>query len=439
VPPPPSCRNQQFCPLNFLLRVRADLAAFGTILCKQNLLMGNLRASVKAWEQVDLRFWRAYCILISLMETRVAKLDPNKPNMARIKEAAVVVDGGGLVGFPTETVYGIACRVGTDSLDRLSTLKGRVPGKRYTLHISEKHQAKEYVPTIPLRLRKLIERAWPGPLTIVFELTKHDLDRQQETLEPEVFQNLYKGNSIGIRCPDNAIATALLRQTHAPVVAPSANLTDQPPSVEPEQVLAQFSGQIELLLDAGPCKLAKSSTVVKLGKNGLQILRPGACPQEDLRAFSTVGFLFVCTGNTCRSPMAEGIFRKYLAEKLQCKVDQLEDMGYKVLSAGILDMAGTPASMEAMNACAQKEVDISTHRSRTLSREVIEESDFIFAMEQMHCERVVSLCPEAADRCELLAGDSDIADPIGQPQEFFNTCAELIDKAIKQRIAELVI
>jgi len=151
------------------------------------------------------------------------------------------------------------------------------------------------------------------------------------------------------------------------VVAPSANITGRPPAADAENVLVQLSGQIELLLDAGPCKYQKSSTVVKIGKKGLQILRPGVYSQAELESMSQVKFLFVCTGNTCRSPMAEGMFRKYLAEKLQCEVDQLDKMGYKTYSAGIMDMAGSSTTPEAIAACAAKGINIEAHKSRTLS------------------------------------------------------------------------
>jgi protein-tyrosine phosphatase len=222
------------------------------------------------------------------------------------------------------------------------------------------------------------------------------------------------------------------------VVAPSANITGKPPAVDGGQVLAQLSGQIELLLDAGPCKHKKSSTVVKIGKKGLEILRPGVYFREELEMLSQIKFLFVCTGNTCRSPMAQGIFRKYLAERLRCNVDELGTIGYKVDSAGIIDSAGFPASAGAVRACAAMGIDIGAHRNKGLSRKLIEESDFIFAMEQLHWDRIVGLEPKAANRCLLLAGNEGIPDPIGQPQKFYNGCAKLIEKAVKTRIGEFV-
>jgi tRNA threonylcarbamoyl adenosine modification protein (Sua5/YciO/YrdC/YwlC family) len=373
------------------------------------------------------------------METKVIKLDPNKPDIAKIKEAAALVDNGGLVAFPTESVYGIACRAHNDSLTKLNDLKDRDPDKHYTLHISQASEAEKYVPTIGLKAEKLIRNAWPGPLTIVFELDDKDIDKQQRSLNREIFESLYKNNSIGIRCPDNTIASILMRTTHHPVVAPSANLKGQQPATNAEEVLARFSGHIDVLLDAGPCKYKKSSTVAKIGKKGLEILREGVYSKAELEAMSEVRFLFVCTGNTCRSPMAWGIFRKYLAEKLQCDVDYLDKMGYKISSAGIIDLANSPASVEATAACAAKGIDIKAHRSRALSRELVEKSDFIFTMSRMHLERIVTFIPEAASKCSLITKGKDIPDPIGQGQQVFNNCAELIEKAVKKRIGELVI
>jgi len=374
-----------------------------------------------------------------MIETKVIGLDAVRVDQQRINDAAAVIDGGGLVGFPTETVYGIACRASAESLSKLDNLKGREAAKPYTLHIAEPSEAARYVPRVGLRARKLIEKAWPGPLSIVFELDTKDIDRQKGSLKPEVFQGLYRDNSIGIRCPDNAIAAALLGRTSHPVVAPSANMAGEPPAVDAEGVMAAFSGRIDLVLDGGRCKYGGSSTVVKIGKGGLEILRAGVYAEAALNAMSEVKFLLVCTGNTCRSPMAEGIFQKYLAEKVGCSVDRLGEMGYNVSSAGVMDMAGFPASEDAVAACAAKGVDIAAHRSRGLTRELIEGADYIFVMEQMHRVRVVDLEPEAAGRCMLLAENDDIADPIGQGRLVYSRCADLIEESAKNRIGEFVI
>jgi len=373
------------------------------------------------------------------MRTQVIKIDPSNIDMDRIREAAGRIDAGALVAFPTETVYGIACRAGGDSLNKLAGLKERSGEKHFTLHIAQPNDARTYVPTIRLSAQKLIQSAWPGPVTIVFELDEQDLDQQKEELEQDVFESLYKSPTIGIRCPDDPVAHQLLSHTVHPVVAPSANLAGASPAVNGEQVLESLSGRIDMVLDAGPSKYGLNSTVVKIGKKGLEILRPGVRSQEHVRISSMVKFLFVCTGNTCRSPMAEGIFRKYLAEKLNANVDEMEKIGYTVESAGMMGSVGFPASSQSVRACAERGVDITAHRSKALTEKLIEESDFIFVMDSVHYESVVSLVPEAAHRCMLLDEKGSVPDPIGQSQDVYDRCADQIEKAVQKRLSELVI
>jgi protein-tyrosine phosphatase len=373
------------------------------------------------------------------MNTEVIKIDERAIDDAKIKHAAQLIDGGGFVAFPTETVYGIACRATEQSLKKLDELKGLTSGRPYTLHIGKKADVRKYVPKLKLRAEKMIKNAWPGPLTIVFPVSQDDLAARKTELGSETVGCLYRDGAIGIRCPANQIASVLLQQTRSPVVAPSANKAGKPPAVTAQQVLDELSGQIELIIDGGECKYKQSSTVVKIGNRGVEILREGVYSAAEVRRMSTVQVLFVCTGNTCRSPMAEGIFKKYLAEKLNCAVDELAAIGYKVISAGVLNMAGSPARHEAISACAAKGVDIGAHRSMTVSKHLVDQSDFVFVMGQMHRERVLALSPSAADKCIMLAENQEIPDPISQPQHVYDTCADLIEKAAKKRLAEIFV
>ena len=132
-------------------------------------------------------------------------------------------------------------------------------------------------------------------------------------------------------------------------------------------------------------------------------------------------------------------FNTLLEGEIGCDIDELEERGYKVISAGTMDVAGAPASDGALVACHHKGVDIGNHVSQPLTGSLVEASDFIFCMTESHCERVRSLSSSQRNNGSLLAKDSEIPDPIGQSQEFFNKCADIIEAAIRARVGEFIV
>ena len=188
---------------------------------------------------------------------RVLGVFGNAQDPAAITQAAAVLRKGGLVAFPTETVYGLgADATNAAAVTRLNQVKGRPPEKPYSLHLHSTEQMRPYVSSIPAAAAKLIERFWPGPLTVV--LAGKD------------------GKTVGFRLPDHPIARAFLRACDVPVAAPSANRSGSPPPTDAREVLAALDGAVDCLLDGGPTRFGKESTVVEIVNGRVEIRREGA-------------------------------------------------------------------------------------------------------------------------------------------------------------------
>jgi len=232
------------------------------------------------------------------------------------------------------------------------------------------------------------------------------------------------------------VAADLLVEARVPVVAASANAGGEAAPVDADEALEGLDGQVDLVLDAGRTRYAKASTIVRVDQAGYTILREGVLDPRTIRRLAQVTFLVVCSGNTCRSPMAEGLLRKLLAEKLGCKEPELAARGYFVESAGTSAYRGGPPSPAAVKALEAWGIDISGHQSQPLTIELINRADYILAMTAGHATIVGAMAANAADRVRML-DDEDIDDPIGSDDAVYRQCAARIEKALRNRLKEI--
>lgn len=364
-------------------------------------------------------------------------LDPLLPDSQAIERAARLLAEGGLVAFPTETVYGLAASAGhAESVERLRKIKGRDSHQPFTVHLGCRTDCDAFVHAIDPVGRRFIRKGWPGPLTLVFPVDDPGSVGARGRLCAEGFAAIYADRTVGLRHPDHPVAERLMRLAEVPIIASSANVAGGDAPVEAEGITADLCGAIDLVLDAGPTRYRQGSTVVALNGSGYKILRTGVWDERTIRRLAMIDILFVCTGNTCRSPIAEGLCKQMLARRLGCELDELLERGVRVHSAGTLGLSGGRVSEASVEACRRRGVDISGHTSAHLTSDLVHPADHVFVMARHHLEAVRSIAHGDTGRASLLAED-DISDPVGGSADDYERTARTISAALEKRLQEV--
>lgn len=342
----------------------------------------------------------------------IAGVDPQQ-----VARAAAAIRAGVPVVLPTETVYGLAIDPAQpQALAQARALKERPQERVFTFHLADAHDA-ETLAVLPARLQRLVQRFWPGPLTIV--VPGRD------------------GHDVGLRVPAHEFTRAVIRAVGHPLFLTSVNRSGEPPLDDPARIATEFGDRIALLCDAGPAQLGQASTVVRMTGPEVEILREGILDAATVERLTAQTVLFVCTGNTCRSPLAEGLARMHVAAALGIPPERLAARGLRIVSAGVTTYDGMPASEGAVAAGAELGLDLGGHRSRSLDSVTVADAVRIYALAESHVERLLAAFPEAAGRVELLAPDGvGIGDPFGGPLPAYRAARDEIERAVRARVPQ---
>ena len=206
------------------------------------------------------------------MKTLIKEIDINKPDQDLISLFATMLADGKTVIFPTETVYGLGANaLDEDAATKIYQAKGRPSDNPLLVHVADKEDVYDLVENIDDRAKLLMDKFWPGPLTIVFKKKAIIPDRTSGGLD-----------TVAIRMPSDQVARDLIRQAGVPIAAPSANISGRPSPTKPEHIIRDMDGRVDGILLGGPCDYGVESTIIDLSEDLAMVLRPGSITLEML-------------------------------------------------------------------------------------------------------------------------------------------------------------
>jgi protein-tyrosine-phosphatase len=256
---------------------------------------------------------------------------------------------------------------------------------------------------------------------------------------PEVTRRAIDQNHrVQIRAPNHILVSSIQRLTSGPLLLVPACRPGDEAAVSGLEALSSIGPDVDVVLDDGPSRYRQASTIVACEQGRLEMVRAGVISERNVRRLASLMIAVVCTGNTCRSPMAEMLLKKQISTRMGVEPGALEDHGVLVVSAGVAAHPGSHASDQAVDVMREHGLDLSAHESRLLDERTARYADLLLTMTRGHRHAILQRWPELEPRTFTLCHDgSDVADPVGCPVEMYRRCADQIEKQLAAWVDQL--
>jgi len=348
-----------------------------------------------------------------------------------LRRSAESLASGRLVGASYDTEY--AASAAAKHAHAVAILQQKSQHGHTVLVCDSSEQVGEFVSGMSAGQARLAARCWPGPLVLRFPASQ---GTGLQHLPESVASGLTAEGVLSLWVPSSAVIQEILHVLAAPLVAVLSGTSRTRPTSAADLISAV--GADVSCVDSGDPRFRQPATVVDFC-DGWKISTAGAVSEREVLEAMAKQVVFVCTGNTCRSPMAEAMFRKLVARQLQCDEAELVERGYIIRSMGLSAYPGMPASREAVEVMRERGVDLEGHVSAVATLDQLRQADHVWTMTNRHREMILARSPEIADRVHTLAPDgTDVSDPFGTGPAEYRRCAEQIEGYLTDLVDQLI-